>query len=151
MLLLVLIGWLAVDSPARLRSQAEEAARTGDWIAALRYWRAINATTAAQSSSYLGEARACLALGRAAQAELSLHRAISADPSDPEPWRLLLEILLVEDRTLEAQHLGWEAYDQVRPEARRELLRELTLGLLADLPDEQSRTTLRAMGRCRQR
>ena len=67
-------------------------------------------------------------LGRATQAELSLHRAINADPSNPEPWRLLLEILRVEDRTLEAQHLGWVAYDQVRPEARRELLRELTLG-----------------------
>ena len=84
--------------------------------------------TAARSSSHLGEARACLALGRAAQAELSLHRAIRLDPSDPEPWRLLLEILRVEDRTLEAQRLGWEAYDQVSPEARRELLRELTLG-----------------------
>ena len=79
------------------------------------------------ASSHLEEARACLALGRAAQAELSLHRAITADPSDLEPWRLLLEILRVEDRTLEAQHVGWEAYDQVRPEARRELLRELTL------------------------
>ena len=55
----------------------------------------------------------------------------------------MLEILLVEDRTLEAQRLAWDAYDQVRPEARRELLRELTLGLLADLPDEQIRTTLR--------
>ena len=44
---------------------------------------------------------------------------------------------------LEAQRLAWEAYDQIRPEARRELLRELTLGLLAELPDEQIRTTLR--------
>jgi thioredoxin-like negative regulator of GroEL len=143
LLLLVLIGWLASDSPARLRSQAEAAARAGDWTAALQYWRAVNAGATARGSSHLGEARACLALGRAAQAEHSLHRAIRADPSDPEPWRLLLEILLVEDRPLEAQRLGWEAYDQVPPEARRELLHELTLGLLADLPDEQIRTTLR--------
>jgi tetratricopeptide (TPR) repeat protein len=143
LLLLVLIGWLAADSPSRLRSRAEAAARAGDWNAALQYWRAVNASSTARSSSHLGEARACLALGRAAQAELSLHRAIRADPSAPEPWRLLLEILLVEDRMLEAQRLGWEAYDQVSPEARRELLRELTLGLLVDLPDEQIRTTLR--------
>ncbi len=143
LLLLVLIGWFAADSPARLRSQAEAAARAGDWTAALQYWRAVNASATARSSSHLGEARACLALGQAAQAELSLHRAIRLDPSGSEPWRLLLEILLVEDRTLEAQRLGWEAYDQVSPEARRELLRELTLGLLADLPDEQIRTTLR--------
>jgi tetratricopeptide (TPR) repeat protein len=142
-LLLVLIGWLAADSPARLRSQAEAAARAGDWTKSLQYWRAVNSSVTARSSSHLGEARACLALGLATQAELSLRRAILADPSSLEPWRLLLEILLVEDRTLEAQRLGWEAYDLVRPEARQELLRELTLGLLADLPDEQIRTTLR--------
>lgn len=143
LLLLALIGWLAADSPTRLRSQAEAAARAGDWTAALQYWRAVNASATARSSSQLGEARACLALGQAAQAELSLHRAIKADPASPEPWRLLLEILLVEDRMFEAQRLAWEAYDQIRPEARRELLRELTLGLLAELPDEQIRTTLR--------
>jgi predicted Zn-dependent protease len=143
LLLLILIRWLAADSPLLLQSQAEGAARAGDWGVALQYWRAVNATTAARSSSHLGEARACLALGRAAQAEISLRRGIKADSSDPEPWRLLLEILLVEDRMLEAQHLGLEAYKMVRPEARRQLLRELTLGLLADLPDEQLRMTLR--------
>ena len=63
--------------------------------------------------------------------------------SDLEPWQLLLEILLVEDRTFEVQRLGWEAYNYMRPDARRELLRTLTVGLLADLPDEQIRTTLR--------
>ena len=121
LLALVLLRWLAAEPPARLWNQAEEAAHTGNWNAALRYWRAINATAAAQSSSHLGEARACLALSRANQAKLSLHRAINADPSDLETWRLMLGILWVEDRTLEAQRLGWEAYDRVRPEARREL------------------------------
>ena len=105
-LLVILIGWLAADSPARLRSQAEAAARAGDWTTALQYWRAVNASATARSSSHLGEARACLALGLATQAELSLRRAIVADPSGLEPWRLLLEILLVEDRTLEAWRLG---------------------------------------------
>ena len=143
LLLIVLFGWLVAESPARLRSRAEAATRSGDWTAARGYWRAINATKAARGITHTEEARACLALGLAAQAEHSLHQAITADSTDPEPWRLLLEILRVEDRTLEALHLGWEAYDQVHPEARRVLLRELTLSLLADLPDELVRTTLR--------
>jgi hypothetical protein len=109
-LFVMLIRWLAVDSPARLWSQATEAASTGDWSTALRRWREINTTSAARSSSYLGEARACLALGLAAQAELSLRRAINVDPANHESWRLLLEILRVENRTLEAQRLGWDAY-----------------------------------------
>jgi predicted Zn-dependent protease len=130
------------ESPVRLRSLAESAARAGDPGTALRYWRALNATGAARGATHLGEARACLALGRAAQAERSLHRAIAADPAEPEPWRVLQKILRVEDRTLEAQRLGWEAYDRVRPGARRAILRELTLALLADLPDEPVRTML---------
>jgi thioredoxin-like negative regulator of GroEL len=88
------------------------------------------------------EARACLALGRAAQAERSLRDAITSNPADPEAWKLLLEILRVEDRTLEATDLGWQAYGKVRPEAKLTLLRELTLSLLVDLPDEIVRTTL---------
>jgi thioredoxin-like negative regulator of GroEL len=125
-----------------MKNQAEAAARIGDWTTALGFWRAINATTAAQSSSHLGEALACLALGRAAQAEVSLHRAINIDPSNFESWRLLLEIWLVENRILEAQQSGWKANDLIRPEMRRYLLRELTLGTLVDLPDERIRSTL---------
>jgi tetratricopeptide (TPR) repeat protein len=144
LLLLLLFGWLVRDSPAQLRAQAEAAARSGDWTAALRYWRAINAVKGAQSSvTQVEEARACLALGRAAQAEHRLQLAIASNPADPEAWRLSLEILRVEDRTLEAMHVGWNAYDQVRPDARQMLLRELTLSLLADLPDELLRTTLK--------
>src|SRR5262249_51144378 len=111
-------GWIP-ESPESLRARAESAARAGDWATALRFWRSLNATSAATGASHLAEARACLSLGRAAQAEQSLRRAIAVEPSDPEPWKLLLEILWVEDRTLDAQRLGWEAYVQVRPEGRR--------------------------------
>ena len=138
----VLIAVLLGESPARLHSRAEAAARAGDWILALKHWRVLNATKAANGPTQLGEARACLALGRAMQAERSLRKSIEADPRDPEAWRLLLEILRVEDRTLEASHIGWEAYEKVRPEERRLLLRELTFSLLADLPDERVRTYL---------
>lgn len=138
-----LVAWLAVDSPATLIHRAEAAGRSGDWGTALRYWRAVNRTKAAQSATYLSEAQACLALGQAAQAEYSLRRAIAADPTEARAWRLLLEILRVEDRLIDLQKLGWQAYDQVNLEERPALLRELTLGLLAELPDEVVRTTLR--------
>jgi tetratricopeptide (TPR) repeat protein len=140
---LILIRVLVVKSPSQWITRAEAAAQAGDWEAALESWRSVNATESARTGTHLGEARACLALNRAAQAERSLHRAIAADSTDLEPWKLLLEILQVEDRTLEAQRLGLEAYDRVHPEARRDLLKELTQGLLAELPDELVRTTLR--------
>lgn len=129
-------------SPDRLRAGAERAARSGDWREALRAWRALNATTAARGETHLAEARACLALGLAAQAERSLRRAVASDPADPEPWRLLLEILRVEDRMLDARRDGWEAYEHVPDGSRPEVLRALTLALLADLPDERVRAAL---------
>jgi thioredoxin-like negative regulator of GroEL len=140
--LLVLISWLACDSPTVLQNKAEASARAGDWGAALQYWKAFNATTAAHGFSYLGEARAYLALSRAGQAEISLQRAIATEPSDPEAWQLLLQILFIEDRTLEAQRIGWKAYANIRSEARPALLRTVTLGLLTDLPNDQIRTML---------
>src|SRR5438874_9788112 len=121
-LVLALIGGLIPESPARLHARAESAARAGDWATALRSWRVLNATGAARGATHLAEARACLALGRAAQAERSLRRAIDVDAADPEPWRPLREILRVEDRTLEARQVGWQAYTQARPGARRALL-----------------------------
>ena len=142
LLTLLLIKWSTGESPVWLRSQAEAAVHAGDWTTALRNWRAINATKAATSLTHLGEARACLALGRAGQAEDSLNLAINTDPADPEPWRLMLQILRVEDRAIDALRIGWQAYDRVNPEARRELLRELTMALLGELPDELVRTTL---------
>jgi Flp pilus assembly protein TadD len=140
---LAVIGRLFSGSPARLRAEAERAARASDWAGALRAWRAFNATGEARGATHLAEARAALALGYAGQAERSLRRAVAADPADPEPWRLLLEILRVEDRTLEAWRAVWESYDRVPAESRRPVLRELTLALLADLPDETVRTALR--------
>jgi tetratricopeptide (TPR) repeat protein len=140
---LATLGIWAANSPERLQSRAEAAAQAGDWTTALAYWHAVNATSSATSVTHLGEARAAIALGRAAQAETSLRRATAADASDPVPWRLLLKILRVEDRGLEAEQIGWAAYAKLRPSDRPELLRELTLSLLADLPDEVVRTTLK--------
>lgn len=140
---LAAIAQLVTGSPSRLRASAERAARANDWPGALRAWRAFNATGEASGATHLAEARAALALGDAAQAEASLRRSTAADPADPEPWRLLLEIFRVEDRAIEAQQIGWEAYDRVPAGSRREVLRELTLALLADLPDDLVRDTLK--------
>jgi Flp pilus assembly protein TadD len=140
---LATIARLMPESPARLRAEAERAARDEDWSTALQAWRAFNATSAARGATHLAEARAALSLGRAAQAERSLRRAIAADPADPEPLRLLLEILRVEDRTFDARQAAWESYDDLPAESRREVLRDLTLALLADMPDESARTVLK--------
>jgi tetratricopeptide (TPR) repeat protein len=130
-------------SPGNRRSQALAAARNRHWDTALKYWREINSTKSADGLSHLGEARASLALGRAFQSEQSLRRSIAADPENPEPWRLLLQILRVEDRTLDAWQLGWQACGSVRPDSRTAVLKELTLSLLAELPDDDVRRTLR--------
>jgi len=140
--LVLIAGWMD-RSPGRMRRLAEAATRSGQWQTAGEYWRAVNATEAASAFTHLEEAKACLALGRAFQAEAALRRSISADPTNLEPWRLLLEILRVEDRTLEVLQTGWKAYEKVQLEGRGALLREMTLGVLADLPDDLVRTTLR--------
>ena len=61
----------------------------------------MNRTGHARGRTHLAEARACLALDRAAQAERALRRAVDADPTDPEAWRLWLELLRVEGRVAE--------------------------------------------------
>ncbi len=122
--------------PERLRSHAIAAAKAGQWAEALDSWRSVNATRLARGTTYLAEARAALALGRAAEAEQALARASAIDPSPLESWRLRLEILRLEDRPLEAQKVGWAAYEAVNPGSRREVLEDLTLALLADIQDD---------------
>ncbi len=139
---LATVAQLGRESPGHWRSEAERAARAGDTAGALRAWRAFNATDAARGESHLAEARAALALGYATQAERSLRRAVAADPAAAESWKLLLEILRVEDRSLDAQRVVWESYDRVPARSRRDVLRELTLALLADVPDETARKAL---------
>src|SRR5690606_27517588 len=43
----------------------------------------------------------------------------------------------------EAKAIGWQAYEAVRPEGRREVVKALTLALLAEAPDDHARRTLR--------
>lgn len=130
------------EPPMQTRLRADAAAQRQDWPEAERLWAAVNRTDAADARSFLGEARAALALGRAAVAERALRASLQRDPAAPEPWLILLELLRLEDRGVEALSLGLQAYDAVPAEHRRALLRALTLALLADAPDELARTTL---------
>jgi tetratricopeptide (TPR) repeat protein len=134
--------WRISNSPARLIEQAKVSSRHHRWHEALRYWRAVNNTKDARSETYLEEAKVCLALGYAHQAEGNLRRAAFTDRTNTEAWRLLLEILRVEERIVEAQELAWNAYSQLDNQSRLSLLRELTLGSLGELPDELARATL---------
>jgi len=133
--------WWALR-PERLRAGAEAAARAGDRPGALAAWGAVNATRLAGPATRLAEARAALELGRAARAEVALRRASEADPGAVEPWRLRLELLRVGDRPVDAVRVGWQAYRAVPPGDRREVLRGLTLALLADVPEDDARRIL---------
>jgi hypothetical protein len=130
------------ETPAQLAARAEAATKAGNWSAALEDWSALNRTQQASAHSLLEEARACLALNRAAQAERVLIQAVEAGPADPAPWLLRLRLLHIENRTLEAQQVGWAAYAAVPSLARRDILRALTLVLLTDPPDNFARDQL---------
>jgi Flp pilus assembly protein TadD len=138
------IGFRLLSAPSvnQVRSRAEGESRAEEWNAALADWRTVNRSDQANARSLLGEARACLALGLAGQAERALRRACEADPSDGESWLLRLELLRLEDRPLEAQSVGWAAFEAVPRKAHREVLQALTLALLADTPDDLARQTL---------
>ena len=88
------------------------------------------------------EASRALDAGQAARGERALARASALDAADPRPWELRLEILRLEDRQVEAQRVGWEAYRAVDARDRRGVLRAMTLALLADTPEDLARSTL---------
>ncbi len=131
------------EAPASIRRRAEAASTRKDWGEALTLWRRVNASTAATASTWAEEGRACLALGRAAQGEEALRRATELDPRPERPWVLRLEMLRVEDRWPEIEAVGRQALEGVAPEGRAAVLRELTLAVLSDLPDDLARDTLK--------
>lgn len=134
-----------LSSGPRLRAQALAAQDTGDWKAALKAWNAYNqSNTRADAGSLLQEARAALTLHQAVPARLALERATQRQPADPRPWLLLLELLRLEDRPLEALQLGDQALAAVPPQRSAEILRALTLTLLSEVPEAEARQSLAA-------
>ena len=133
----------APEDPDKARDRAETAAKKGDWESALSSWRVVNGSLRGDARSTLGEARALLALGQAAKAERLLIEVCRLSADEPEPWRLRLELLHMEAREIESLKVGWEAFDSVPAPRRREVLKALTLALLADEPDDLVRETLR--------
>ena len=134
--------WIIARSPQGQLERAEAATAAKDWPNALEAWRKVNRSPLRKGSTWLAEARAALAMGKAGEAETALEQSTKSDPTNPEPWRLLLELLRVEDRAIEAMDAGWAAYAAVPPKDRRTILRDLTLALLADLPEDLARDTL---------
>ena len=141
---LALAGWTAWDRdrPRRLLERAEAATRARDWPAALASWKGFNRTRGATARTLLAEARADLALDRAADASRALERASAADPALLEAWRARLDLLRVLDRPLEALRLGRIAESAVGLEDRRAILAPATLAALAELPDDEARSRL---------
>jgi tetratricopeptide (TPR) repeat protein len=80
--------------------------------------------------------------GRAADAERALIRATALRPEEIGPWLQILEILRVEDRTLEATQIGWAGLASVPRSQRLPVLRAMTLAILAGTPEELARQTL---------
>ncbi len=143
LLLPVMVAFAWVQGrPSRLASQAREAALHQHWSTAARLWANYNAIAPNRPDAHLAEAHAALAAGRAAQAERALGRTSAMAPELAEPWLLRLEILRVEDRVAEAEILGWQAYEAVPASSRVDVLRALTLALLAQAPEGLARRTL---------
>jgi Tfp pilus assembly protein PilF len=141
---LALAGWTAWDRdrPRRLLERAEEATRARDWPKALAAWKDYNRAGGATARTLLAEARADLALDRAADAGRALERVSALDPHLLEAWRIRLDRLRVLDRPLEALRLGQAAGSAVGPESARAILATVTLAALAELPDDEARERL---------
>ncbi len=131
-------------SPTTLRKRAEDAEARNNWPDALLAWRKLNTTDAARGKTWMGEARACLALDLAAQAEVALKKATDADPADIQAWRSWLDILRTEGRLLDSERVGWRAYTSVEHGQKSTILKDLTLALLFfddtldNLPDDRT-------------
>ncbi|WP_435018150.1 tetratricopeptide repeat protein [Tundrisphaera sp. TA3] len=108
-------------------------------VGGLIAWPRVRPPTA---EARMAEARALLAADRVAEADRALGRALELDPANAEAWRLRLEILRVEDRTVEALQLGRLALKRVASEDRGGLLRSATAAAFAEIPDDQARDRL---------
>ncbi|APW61571.1 tetratricopeptide repeat protein [Paludisphaera borealis] len=137
------LGFLLARGDRRsLKVRAEAAVEAKDWESALALWRRVNASPEATGATLLQEGRACLAIGKAAQAEDALRKAVAAQPENLQGWLFLAGIYRVEDRQLDVMNLGWKAIEYIAPADRSALLREVTLTILTELPDDLARSTL---------
>ena len=136
------LGW-GVTGRDRLRARAEAASRSERWEDARVLWHEYNLSRHSGAPERLAEAKSALAVGHAAQALEALEAACSIRPDEPEAWVIRLEILRVQDRTLEAAALGREALAKAGSAHRREILRAATVAVLADTPEGIARRTLK--------
>ena len=145
LVILAVVAWWLFERerPRGWLVQAEAASKAADWSTAVELWSRFNATSGASGESLLAEARAALAVHRASQAGRALRRACVLDPARSEPWRLRLDLLRVLDRPTEALRLAREAERAVADRlAFRPILVSATLGVLAEVPDDEARDRL---------
>ncbi len=105
-------------------------------------WGRLNRSGDGDALSELAEARDRLAQGQAARAEAALRRSRGLDPAAPEPHLLLLELLRLEGRVVEARTVADEALAAVSLADLREVARSATLALLVPAPEDLARETL---------
>ena len=105
--LVLLIRFLGLGDGDRLRMRAEATGRAGDWSQSLRLWRRINAGSGATAATYLGRGSGLPGAGAGGPGRTRACGGRSRPrPGEPEAWLLVLKILRVEDRPLEAFRPG---------------------------------------------
>ena len=126
------------DQGVRRRQAKPNASRRRDWrllavglvvlslLGATSYWAFWRPSDSAQGELATGSESA---------------RA-TAKPAISRSWLQQIDDYRAEDRPIKAMAVGWSAYASVSPEERRDVLRALTLALLADVPEEQARAAL---------
>jgi hypothetical protein len=130
------------DRPRRLLEAAESATVARDWPRASSLWHQFNQTPRASGRTLLAEARAELAIHRAAEANKAVAKALALEPGLAEGWRIKLDLLRVLDRPIEAMRLVFEAEKSVDAAEFRPILASATLAALAELPDDEARQRL---------
>lgn len=139
----ILIALALTARPGRLRAQAESAQAANDFTRALDAWRSYHRAAYGDAASWRSRARVCLALSRAAEADLCWERASILEPAHPLAWLARLERLRALELPIESEALARQALPRIEPGSRVLVLKALTLTLLADLPtDDQARDLL---------
>ncbi len=140
---LAAIARLITGSPDRLRAEAERAERAGDQARCAAGLAGVqrHRTSAGRDPPGRGPGSPGPGRGRRGRGEPAAGdrrrpgrpRTLAAAAGGP-PGR---------GPALDAQRVVWDSYDRVPAETRREVLRGLTLALLADVPDESVRAALK--------
>lgn len=114
----------------------------GEWQAALEHMRRIPEGSPLLVEAMFYEGSTMLHLDRGAQAERALRECLRLDPESIPARQRLVELLLWEDRRVEARQLVWEVYERAPTDHRAAALDQLFRVDYAEFPMELCRTRL---------